>query len=157
MKHKRILILAFLLLLILSYVAIVAIKSKFKYREADLAKSVDKSALMTVTSSGGMCAGTCNHPAYNLYETGKFEGHSKLTSSEVTGLKQTITVTNFEKYAPNPKPNCQSFVDGVDQVLFFPQKYGNKPFTVCMLDIPVDDEAFLDINKLIDSHHINKN
>jgi hypothetical protein len=108
---------------------------------------------MTVTSSGGMCAEECRHPSYNLYDNGKFEGHTKLSSAEVSRLKHIIETTDFLKYSPNPRPHCQSFVDGSDQVLFFPKKYGDKSFTPCMLDIQDNDPAFLYIYQTLKTHY----
>lgn len=112
---------------------------------------------MTVTSSGGMCAKECEHSSHNLYDDGRFEGHTKLNSSEVAELKNIIETTDFLKYGANPRPDCQSFVDGFDQVLLFPQKYGDKSFTPCMLDIQEDDPAFSYISKLLKNHYIQPN
>lgn len=111
---------------------------------------------MIVTSSGGMCASQCNHPAYKLYASGKFtgEGYKDLSGSEVSRLKTIIKDTDFLKYAPNPHPQCESFVDGSDQVLLFPQKYGGRTFTTCMLDIPSNDLAFTYIDQLLETHFL---
>lgn len=122
------------------------------YHPIDAIPSAD--ALMTLTSSGGYCAGPCEHVVYNLYESGEFESHTKLSNSEVAQLKDIINNTDFLKYGENPNPKCPSFVDGSDQVLLFPQKYGYKTFTLCMLGIPEDDPAFKFIEKLIKSHAI---
>jgi hypothetical protein len=78
-------------------------------------------------------------------------------SYEVADLKQIINSTDFTMYAPNPQPNCPSFVDGTDLVLLFPQKYGDRMFTTCMLEIPANDKAFTHINNLLQSHYIQKN
>lgn len=107
---------------------------------------------MVVTSSGGMCAHSCDHPIYNLYESGIFEGHKKLNGFEVSQLKNILDTTDLTQYGPSVNPHCESFVDGFDQVLLFPQKYGNKTFTVCMLNIPQNDKAFSYINQLLKTH-----
>ena len=114
-------------------------------------------ALMTVTSSGGLCASACNYPTYNLYENGKFEGYKRLSGSEVSKLKDIIKDTDFTRYGPNPHPKCESFYDGSDQVLLFPRKYGGKTFTTCMMDIPDHDPAFGYIDRLLESHYVQKN
>jgi len=123
-------------------------------KETESAIKYDSTALMTVTSSGGLCASACNHPIYNLYDNGNFDGHKKLNGDEVFKLKNIIDSTDFLKYKPNPNPQCESFVDGSDQVLLFPQKYGDKTFTTCMLDIPANDPAFTYIDRLLESHYI---
>lgn len=144
-------------LLVIVIVGVIVYQSKNKSQDIDSVVTYDSRALMTVTSSGGLCNGPCNHPVHNLYDNGKFEGYNKLSSSEVSQLKNIIDATDFTKYSPNPSPHCQSFVDGLDQVLLFPQKYNDKTFTTCMLDIPENDKAFSYINKLLDSHYIQQN
>ncbi len=114
--------------------------------------SINSAALMTLSYSGGNCAGPCNSLVYNLYGDGRFEGHKKLSGSEVSELKEIIKTTDFLNYTASPNPHCESFVDGSDQVLLFPQKYGNKTFTTCMLNISSNDTAFSFINKLIETH-----
>lgn len=151
------LVLALILIVLVAVViaGLMVYKSKQESsKETESTISYNSAALMTVTSSGGLCASACNHPVYNLYESGKFEDHKKLNSSEVSRLKNTIEDTDFLKYKPNPNPKCESFYDGSDQVLLFPQKYGDKTFTTCMLDIPTDDPAFTYIDKLLESHYI---
>lgn len=109
-------------------------------------------AIMTVSSSGGMCAdGICKSPSYRLYDSGKFEGHQKLSQAEVANLKQLIANTDFTAYGVDPSPSCPSFADGPDRILSFPQKHGNQKFTVCMLDVPSHDLTFSTIEKLIAS------
>ncbi len=107
---------------------------------------------MIVTSSGGLCSGPCRNTIDNLYENGKFGDFKPLSSSEILKLKNIIETTDFLMYASNSNPNCQSFVDGSDQVLLFPQKYGNKTFIPCKLDIPKNDVAFSYIYQLLKSH-----
>jgi hypothetical protein len=150
-------IITLLVVIVIAGAGLMIYRSKHNAQDAGPTKSYDSQALMTVTSSGGLCNGPCNHPVYNLYDNGKFEGYKKLSGSEVSELKQIISTTDFTKYGPNPHPSCQSFVDGSDQVLLFPQKYGNKTFTTCMLDIPENDKAFSYINKLLESHYIQQN
>lgn len=150
-------IVALLVIVIVGVAGVMVYQTKHKSDDIDSIKTYDTHALMTITSSGGMCNGPCNHPVHNLYDNGKFEDYKKLSSSEVSQLKNIIDTTDFTKYSPNPSPHCQSFVDGSDQVLLFPQKYGNKTFTTCMLDIPENDKAFSYINKLLDSHYIQQN
>ncbi len=147
-------IVTILVVIVVTVAGLMVYRSKHNTQATDPAKSYDSRALMTVTSSGGFCNGPCNHPVYNLYDNGKFEGYKKLSNSEISDLKQIINTTDFTKYGANPYPNCQSFMDGSDQVLLFPQKYGNKTFTTCMLDIPEKDKAFTYINKLLESHYI---
>lgn len=107
-------------------------------------------ALMAVTYSGGMCSdGPCKSAVYNLYDNGSFEGHKKLTQTEVANLKQLIDNTDFTSYGQKPNPNCMSFRDGADRVLIFPKKHGNQKFTVCKLDVPSHDSTLRVIDKLI--------
>lgn len=143
-----------LVVIIIAGAGFVVYRSK---QTTDPVKSIDSRPLMTVTYRGGLCNGLCNHPVYNLYDSGEFEGYKRLSSSEVSELKHIINTTNFTKYGDNPHPGCQSSVDGLDQVLLFPQKYGNKTFTTCMLDIPENDKAFSYINRLLESHYIQQN
>lgn len=124
-----------------------------KYRDKKISSENSK-PLMIVTADGGLCAGSCFHSVNNLYDSGKFDKYKKLNSSEVSELRHIINTTDFLKYGSNANPKCGSFVDGEDQVLLFPQKYGNKTFTPCMLDIPENDPAFSFINKLLKSHYI---
>ncbi|MEO6761102.1 MAG: hypothetical protein ABI220_01845 [Candidatus Saccharimonadales bacterium] len=122
------------------------------YQSKHRVQEVNPKALMTVTESGGLCDGPCNRSVNNLYDNGKFEGYKKLSSSEVAKLENIINATDFLKYDSNSRPRCQSFSDGSDQVLFFPQKYGDRSFTPCMLDIPKDDPVFSYIEELMVSH-----
>jgi hypothetical protein len=148
---------AILVVAIVAGAGFLVYRSRHKAQETASVKPYDSQALMTVTSSGGLCNGPCNHTVHNLYDNGKFEDYKKLSSSEISQLKNIIEVTDFTKYGPKPNPHCQSFVDGSDQVLLFPQKYGNKAFTTCMLDIPENDKAFSYINELLESHYIQQN
>lgn len=150
-------ILAVLLVGVVGVSGFMVYQSRHKDQSSESAKSYNSHALMAVTSSGGLCDGPCNHPVHNLYADGKFEGYKKLSNSEVSKLRRIINTTDFLKYATNPNPKCESFSDGSDQVLLFPQKYGDKTFTTCMLDIPANDTAFSYINKLIESHYIQQN
>lgn len=109
-------------------------------------------ALLTLSSRGGMCNGPCQESVDNLYDNGTFQRHKKLTLSEVAGLKRVIAATDFTAYGLIANPKCQSFVDGQDQVLLFPQKYGDKAFIPCTLDIPANDKAFSYINNLLATH-----
>ncbi len=120
-------------------------------------KAYNPVVLMAVTSAGGNCVKECEHPVYNLYDSGKFEGYKALSNAELSELKNVIDTTDFQKYQPNPEPRCQSFADGRDQVLMFPQKYGEKKFTACKLDIPTNDPAFNPINKILKEHFIERN
>ncbi len=105
--------------------------------------------ILVVTSSGGMCSGGCNHPKYRILNDGTFEGHRKLSSSEVSELKEVINDTDFTEYTTNIDPKCQSFVDGSDEVLIFPNKHGDNRFTTCMLNIPENDKAYSFIHNLL--------
>lgn len=111
---------------------------------------------MIVTSSGGLCASKCNNPVYKLYDNGKFTGggYRDLSGSEIEKLKGLVKNTDFLKYAPNPHPQCQSFMDGSDQVLLFPQKYGDKTFTTCMMSISSNDPTFTYIDGLLETHFL---
>ena len=113
----------------------------------------DTDVLMIVRYEGGLCAENkiCSEK-YNLYGDGSFDEHTKLTSSELKKLKQLINKTDFLKYEKETDPDCQSFVDGSDEILEFPSKYPNKSFTLCTLQIPSDDKAINYINELIEKH-----
>lgn len=154
-KNNRLLILILvgLFIIIITAVGLFVYRSKQKSQDAGSGISYKPSALMVVTSQGGLCAGPCEHQVYNLYDSGKFEGYKKLSREEVSKLKEVIESTDFLKYGPNPNPRCESFVDGSDQVLLFPQKYGDKTFTPCMMDIPANDTAFMYINSLLRTHY----
>ncbi len=110
---------------------------------------------MIVTSSGGLCASQCQHQVYKLYDSGKFTGggYTDLSSSEVSRLKGIIKDTDFLKYGLKQHPRCESAVDGTDQVLLFPQKYGNEGFTTCAMNIPANDPAFTYIDGLLETHY----
>jgi hypothetical protein len=110
--------------------------------------------MMKVIYRGGLCStGNICESSHRLYENGVFEGHTKLNRTELNKLKATITNTDFLGYGVNPRPNCQSAVDGSDEVLEFPQKYPGQSFTLCLLNIPANDSAVSYINKLIDDHY----
>jgi hypothetical protein len=109
--------------------------------------------LMIVKYSGGLCAnGNVCSNQYNLYTSGVFQGHTKLATKEVSQLTQVINETDFLQYPSNSHPNCPSASDGSDESLVFPQKYPNKTFTICELQIPTNDSAITFINNLIDLH-----
>ncbi len=113
----------------------------------------DSDVLMIVRYQGGLCAENkiCSEE-YKLYGDGSFEEHTKLTSTELKKLKQLINKTDFLKYEKETNPDCQSFVDGSDEILEFPSKYPDKSFTLCTLQIPSDDKTFDYINDLIQEH-----
>ena len=67
-------------------------------------------------------------------------------------MKSVIKDTDFFKYGLKRPSRCESDFDGSDQVLLFPQKYGNKEFTTCAMNIPVNDPAFAYINGLLETH-----
>lgn len=161
MKKKQIGFSLAAILIALVLVSIVGVagwwvyKSNKKNDEHVSVKFYDPTALMVATYSGGWCSnGPCNHPTYSLYEDGAFEGHTKLSSSELAQLKKIITDTDFSKYSPKLNPLCNSSSDGRDQVLIFPKKYGNRTFTPCQLDTQGNDAAFSYINGVIESHYI---
>ncbi len=89
--------------------------------------------VMIVTSRGGMCAnGPCQHSRYSLYEDGRFEGHEKLSVSEVASIKRIASKTSFSTMsAPEQDRECDSYVDGQDTVLIFPTIYGDRQFVPC--------------------------
>lgn len=146
-----------IIIAILLFAGLIAVMFSLNRDKTQSTQNSDSRALMSVTSSGGMCNGPCGYPVHNLYDSGKFDGHKNLSSTEVLQLKNIIDTTDFTKYGPNPSPKCESFADGFDRVLLFPQKYGNTTFTTCMLNIPENDEAFSYINKMLDSHYLQQN
>lgn len=109
--------------------------------------------LMVVKYIGGLCPNNqvCSQE-YKLYADGIFDEHTKLSSSEVSQLKTVINETDFLQYKQNPNPACASAYDGADEVLVFPQKYTDKSFTICALEIPSNDTAISFINDLIEAH-----
>lgn len=102
----------------------------------------DSQALMIITGSGGMCDGPCDHSRYRVFDDGIYENNKKLTASQINQLKQAINDTDFLRYGLKANPTCPSFADGVDTVLIFPQKYKDKEFVLCRMDIPDDDKTF---------------
>lgn len=113
----------------------------------------ESDVLMIVRYEGGLCAENkiCSEE-YKMYGDGSFDEHTDLSSSELKKLKQLINKTDFLKYEKETDPDCQSFVDGSDEILEFPSKYPDKSFTLCTLQIPSDDETFDYINDLIHEH-----
>lgn len=111
--------------------------------------------LMIVRYAGGLCPNNqvCSTD-HKVYDDGTFENHTKLSAADVSQLKETINSTDFLKYQDNPEPACQSFHDGSDEILVFPQKHPDKTFTLCQLQIPANDPAISFINGLIQSHEI---
>jgi hypothetical protein len=91
---------------------------------------------------------------YNIFENGKFEGHTQLTEDDVVKLKKVITNTNFKAYGKNNKlgPSCASYADGSDRVFYFPEKYGDMMVIPCELEIPLDDKVFSYLNSVIKTH-----
>lgn len=89
--------------------------------------------VMIVTSRGGMCSdGPCSHPSYSLYDDGSFEGHDSLTKSEVESIKRIATKANFSKMSvPAEDRRCDSYADGQDTILIFPNIYGDRQFVPC--------------------------
>lgn len=115
-------------------------------------QSSSSEVLMVVSYVGGLCPeGVCRSD-HNLYGSGAFDDHTPLNSNEITQLEQVITSTDFLSYKENPDPACQSFVDGSDLTLAFPQKYPDKSFTLCTLQIPTGDTAISFITNLIERH-----
>lgn len=145
-------------LIILVVIGLVTSVSWYVYSHRNSAsisenQSVSSKTLMTVSYAGGLCSNNevCSSE-YKLYEDGTFQNHTKLNSKEATQLKETISNTDFLKYQKNPKPNCPSYSDGSDEILSFPQKYPDKSFKLCELQIPSDDPAITFINNLIQNH-----
>lgn len=89
--------------------------------------------VMIVSGRGGMCpSGPCNYDQYKLFESGEFEYHQNLDRSELDRLEEIISKPGFEDMNPSSyQIFCDSFVDGRDLVLTFPQKYGAKEFIPC--------------------------
>lgn len=112
-----------------------------------------KTPIMIVTYSGGLCADstvcTRNH---TIFSDGEFQDHAKLSSAEIFKLQDVIDETDFLQYTTDPNPNCMSYVDGTDMILSFPQKYGDKKFTLCELEISDTDTAINYITDLIIAH-----
>lgn len=128
-----------------------------KARLADQKYTPSGEVLMIVGHRGGLCASSdnsveaCNRRD-NLYANGAFENHTALKSSEIVKLRSIITETDFLKYKKKAYPYCESYVDGTDTVLIFPQKYPRKAFTLCELDIPAKDPTIKYMNDLIQAH-----
>lgn len=118
----------------------------------------DTQAIMTITAQGGLCNdGVCKHSVYNLYNNGQFEGHKNLSKAEISQLKDTINNTDIAEYGTDHNAFCQSAADGNDQILLFPQKYGNEKFIPCLLDIPKGDRLFSSIDELLNTHSLQRN
>lgn len=112
--------------------------------------------VMIVRYAGGLCPNNqiCSTD-YKVYDDGTFENHAKLSTKDLSQLKETINNTDFLGYKANPEPACPSFHDGLDKILLFPQKYPDKTFTLCQLQIPANDPAISFINGLIQKQEIN--
>lgn len=164
--HIVFLFVAFVIALILGW-SVLSIYNVVKAPQDNEVKQVDSEAkpvdnevsesdiLMVVRYQGGLCADNkiCSEE-YKLYGDGSFDEHTDLSSSELKKLKQLINKTDFLKYEKETNPNCQSFVDGSDEILEFPSKYPDKSFTLCTLQIPSDDETINYINALIEKHKV---
>ncbi len=108
---------------------------------------------MIVGYSGGLCADGNECSGINkLYSDGKFENRTDVNKKELAELNKIIESTNFTNYPKNPYPHCPSASDGSDEFLEFPQKYPDKSFKLCELQIPPNDPAITYINNLIDNH-----
>jgi hypothetical protein len=121
---------------------------------------VNSQVVMVVKYVGGLCPsydskGGCS-TEYKLYDDGNFEGHYKVSSDEINRLKATIEGSDLTTYKTKSNPKCQSFVDGQDEVLSFPQKYPDQTFTTCMLEIPSNDSLISLVHSLIQSHEVNE-
>lgn len=112
--------------------------------------------VMIVRYAGGLCPDNqiCSTD-YKVYDDGTFENHAKLSAKDLSQLKETINNTDFLKYNANPEPACPSFHDGLNEILLFPQKYSDKTFTLCQLQIPANDPAISFINELIQKQESN--
>jgi prepilin-type N-terminal cleavage/methylation domain-containing protein len=141
-------------LLALVIIGVIVSVGWYAYSRSNTANGpVSTEPLMIVRYAGGLCSdGKVCSSEYKLYEDGSFQGHTKLESQEVTQLKEIISNTDFLEYKNNPKPNCASAYDGTDEFLTFPQKYPDKSFMLCGLQIPHDDPAINFINGLIQNH-----
>lgn len=89
--------------------------------------------VMIVTSRGGLCPnGPCNHPRYSLYENGQFEDHQRLSSADITKIKEIVSDPSFSAMTiPAQDRWCESYMDGQDTVLIFPNIHGDKQFVTC--------------------------
>ncbi len=87
---------------------------------------------MIVTSRGGFCPNEHCNPRYSLYEDGKFENHQSLTKTEVARIKKIASKLSFSMMTVSEQDRqCNSYVDGQDTVLIFPNIHGNKQFVPC--------------------------
>ena len=109
--------------------------------------------VMIVTSRGGMCSdGPCDHKRYSLYEDGRFESHMKLTKSEVASIKRIAAKTSFGTMsAPEDERQCDSYVDGEDVVLIFPNIYGDRQFVPCEMlsDADYSKSSYTDLTYIL--------
>lgn len=147
-------------LIIVTVLAVVALIAWAVYSKQTTNNQTNNSTakgdvLMIVRYAGGLCPNNqvCSTD-HKIYDDGTFENHTKLSVTEVDQLKDTISTTDFLRYQDNPEPACESFHDGTDEILVFPQKYSDKTFTLCQLQIPANDPAISFINKLVQSHEI---
>lgn len=148
---------ALLIVFIIGFAGALVYQANYRFRGNKSAQTHDSRTIMTVGWSGGLCAdGPCNDTRSSLYDSGEFEGYTSLDASEVSELKAIIDAIDFASYERKLDPQCASFVDGQDQVLQFPQKYGDRKFVACTLDIPGNDKAFSYINDLLASHRIKR-
>ncbi|MBN9397751.1 hypothetical protein BGO18_03830 [Candidatus Saccharibacteria bacterium 47-87] len=109
--------------------------------------------VMVVRYEGGLCPDNsmCSSE-YKLYENGVFDGHDRASSQEISELQRVIDQTDFLQYDFDKNAVCQSYMDGQDLVLQFPDKYENQSFRPCSLHIPAHDTSIQYIEDFIESH-----
>ncbi|MBL8159050.1 hypothetical protein JNJ66_01190 [Candidatus Saccharibacteria bacterium] len=122
-------------------------------REAPRLAKRGETPLMVISYTGGMCAGgqTC-HSEHAIYEDGTFIGMSRLSPDEVSKLKRLVAETKIPTYKERKQAYCQSYADGLDLSVAFPQRYPGKTYTLCKLDMPIDDPIDTYIGELISNH-----
>lgn len=154
-KNPKLLIISLIILNVL-FLGLIIWLTYSHYQRVSF-ESDGNNVVMIVKYSGGLCANNQICQSSNkIYSNGTYQGNKSLTKNEVATLSNYINTTDFNNFDKNPSPKCQSFVDGSDLVLEFPQKYPNKSFTPCMLSIPKDNPTMLYINNLISTHQVSK-
>lgn len=140
--------------IIFSIAAAVIVWSINKNREENPTKN--DQVVMIVTSRGGLCPDERCNPRYSLYEDGKFENHQNLTKAEVAKIKEIASKPSFSMMTvPEQNQQCNSFTDGQDTVLIFPNIHGNRQFVPCEMTTEIDGSDLDYILSLISSSNYN--
>lgn len=117
-----------------------------------LASVANGGVVMVVRYEGGLCPDDPCASEDKLYENGFFDGHERVSSQELSELKQVLNQTDFLQYSFDKNAFCQSYADGQDLVVEFPGRYDNKSFRPCSLDIPNGDTSIQYVKDFIANH-----